>query len=120
MIPKLNKSKIIILISIFCIIILAIVIINEKRKAIYWNQYKQAKPFSREADQYGMTDELRKKIFWDLVKLQDDLMEKNPYDTQAQEDAYEKIAKKYGVLESVVRNTAIRGIKEKWPKPPLK
>jgi len=118
---KLSKSKKVILIGIFCIIVLVIVILNLNRGSIDWNQYKNARPFSEiSKDQVGMTDETRKQIFWDLVELQDKFTKIDPYDTQSQEDAYEMIALKYDVLESVVRDIAIRGIRENWPKPTLK
>ena len=68
----------------------------------------------------GMTDRTRKQIFWDLVELQDSFMKNYPYDNQKQQEAYKIIAKKYGVLENVVRQIAVRGIKEGWLKPPLR
>jgi len=68
----------------------------------------------------GMTDATRKQIFWDLVELQDLFMKKLPYDNQQQQEAYKIIAKKYGVLESVVRDLAVRGVKEGWPLPSVK
>lgn len=68
----------------------------------------------------GMTDATRKKIFWDLVELQDSFMKKYPYDNQKRQEAYKIIAKKYNVLESVVRQIAVRGVKESWPQPSLR
>ena len=68
----------------------------------------------------GMTETTRKQIFWNLVELQDSFMKKYPYDNQKQREAYKIIAKKYNVLESVVRQLAVRGVKEGWPLPSFK
>jgi len=122
---KLSKhnKKVLIIIGICCLIVLVggiILIINENIEGINWEDYEKAKFIYKDKNSVGMTDKLRKEIFWELIKLQDSFMKKNPYNTQSQADAYKIIADRYGVLEYVVRDIAIRGIKEKWPQPPLK
>jgi len=94
---------------------------EEKREAVEKRMEELKKEVKKEQGKtVGMTDRTRKQIFWDLIELQDSFMKKYPYDNQKQQEAYKIIAKKYGVLESVVRQIAVRGIKEDWPQPPLK
>lgn len=62
----------------------------------------------------------RKQIFYELVALQDRYMEQDPYDTQKQQDAYRVIAKRFGISEKRVREIAVEGVRNGWPKPPLR
>lgn len=112
---KLSKhnKRVLIIVGIFCITILTIGIMLEiktNKERIEWSPDKTV----------GMTDKIRKQIFWDLVELQDSFVKKHPYDTQKQEDAYKIIADRYDVMEFVVKQIVIRGVKENWPKPPFK
>lgn len=94
---------------------------EESRKAAEkrFNELKREVK-KEQSNTVGMTDATRKLIFWDLVELQDSLIKKYPYDNQKQQEAYKIIAKKYDVLEFVVRQIAVRGVKEGWPQPPLR
>jgi len=94
---------------------------EERRKAAEKRMEKLQKELKEvQSKTVGMTEKTRKQIFWDLVELQDSFMKKYPYDNQKQQEAYKIIAKKYDVLESVVRQLAVRGVKEGWPLPSLK
>jgi hypothetical protein len=68
----------------------------------------------------GLTLAKKKQIFYELVALQDRYMKQDPYDTQKQQDAYRVIAKRFGISEKRVREIAVEGVRNGWPKPPLR
>ena len=68
----------------------------------------------------GLSESSKKSAFYNLVILQDEYMNKDPYNTQKQQDAYRIIANKYGISENEMRKIVVEGVQKKWPQPPIK
>lgn len=72
-----------------------------------------------ESVEEGLSVELKKEIYFELVKYQDDISFDDSDYAQKQQDAYKVLADRYEVEESEIRSLVVEGSKELWPVPPF-
>jgi hypothetical protein len=68
---------------------------------------------------YGLTEQQRKQVFYELVQLQDQVSMDDPNYDQKQEEAYLIVAKKYGITYDQAFAIGVEGLMNGWPMPPL-
>jgi len=66
----------------------------------------------------GLSEDLKKEVYFELVKYQDGISFEDLDYAQKQQGAYQVIADRYGIEESEVRKIVTEGIKKDWPMPP--
>ena len=67
----------------------------------------------------GLSEDLKKEVYFELVKYQDGISFEDPDYAQKNQDAYIVLAERYNLQEADVRSIAVEGSKELWPVPPL-
>jgi hypothetical protein len=110
-------KKVLIIIGIFCVLILiaGTILTNINREGINWEDYERVKPeIAIQRFMNQMPKSFKKKIFKELVQLQDRYSELYPYDNEKQQFAYKQIAKRYKYSEEIIRRIAIEGAKSGW------
>ena len=64
------------------------------------------------------TDEFKKTVYYELVKLQDSISTNDPDYGNKQVETYSTIAERYEITEPEVHSIVSEGIEKNWPVPP--